>query len=132
VDGPPLDPDDWSAEQWQAYLQATDGGDDDGPAGADDRDDGASVFRRVKASGLGTVMGAGMLGLEQALYGEREQEKIVAEADDDDPDRELSTFDPDDPTSSVISLAPEPSGAISTPLPAEHVEPTDPIPPDRR
>jgi len=108
VDGPPLDPDDWTDEQWQAYLRETEG-DDEGDEPSSEREErhrGAETFRRISQSGLGTVMGAGMLGLEQALYGAKEKEKIVAEADDDDPDRDLSSFDSDDPTASVISLAP--------------------------
>jgi hypothetical protein len=77
----------------------------------------------VSQSGLGAVMGAGMLGLEQALYGAKEKDQIVAEADDDDPDRDLSSFDPDDPSSSVISLAVEQE---RDPAPLEAREPTPP------
>jgi hypothetical protein len=49
-----------------------------------------------------------MLGLDQALYGERPKEEVVAEAESDDPDRDRSVFDPDDPGASVIALAPDP------------------------
>jgi cytosine/adenosine deaminase-related metal-dependent hydrolase len=99
VDDPPLDADDWTDEQWQAYLRASE---------TDHPEVGATVFRRVKQSGAGAVIGAGMLGLEQALYGERPKEEVVAEAESDDPGRDRSVFDPDDPGSAVISLAIDP------------------------
>jgi hypothetical protein len=130
VDGPPLDPDDWTDEQWQAYLQATED-DEEGSEARSERDDrgrGAETFRRVVQSGFGTVMGAGMLGLEQALYGAKEKDEIVAVADDDDPDRDLSSFDPDDPASSVISLADEPPRAAGPPPAREPTHP--PMPTD--
>ena len=101
MDGPPLDPDDWTDEQWQTYLRES--ADDVADLTAEP-DIGASTFRRLKASGAGSVIGAGMMGLEQALYGERPKEQIVAEAEDDHPDRDLSAFDPDDPDSAVVSL----------------------------
>ncbi|HEY6532537.1 MAG TPA: hypothetical protein VIY72_09545 [Acidimicrobiales bacterium] len=106
MDRPPLDADDWSDEQWQDYLRAL----DDAPSDDDEGDptspeEGATGFRRLRGSGAASVIGAGMMGLEQALYGERPKEEIVAEAESDDPDRESSVFDPDDPRSAVISLA---------------------------
>jgi len=48
VDAPPDDPEEWSDEQWQAYLQATADAEADldaaGPA------DGATGFRKLKSS----------------------------------------------------------------------------------
>jgi hypothetical protein len=122
VDATPLDPDDWTDEQWQEHLQATADGDlgDDAPAR---EGEGAPGFRRLRGSGAGAVFGAAMQGLEQALYGERPKEEIVAESGSDDPDRERSTFDPDDPESSIISLAAEP------PRPVEPIEPVEPTRP---
>ena len=110
VQAPPNDPDDWSAEEWQEYLQATAaeaeaGTEGDDAAGAEE---GAGRFRRLKASAGGAVMGAALLGIEQALYGERPSAEVVAEAESDDPDRDLSLFDPDDPRSATLSLVVDP------------------------
>ena len=96
----------WTDEEWQAYLRATaDGEADLGEAGAEE---GATGFRKLRGSGPGSVIGAGMMGLEQALYGERPKEEVVAEAESDDPDRDRSHFDPDDPRSATISIVAEP------------------------
>ena len=50
-----------------------------------------------------------MLGVEQAIYGERPKEEVVVEADSDDPDRDASLFDPDDPRAATLSLVVDPS-----------------------
>jgi len=113
VDGPPLDPEDWSDEQWQDYLRATADHDIDGSGS--DSGAGASTFRRLRASGAGAVIGAGMLGLEQALYGERPKEEIVAESESDDPDRDRSVFDPDDPRSAVVAIPNDPPPELDEP-----------------
>ena len=110
VEAPPNDPDDWSAEEWQDYLQAT-AADAEAGAEADEAtaaEEGAGRFRRMKASAGGAVMGAALLGIEQALYGERPSAEVVAEAESDDPDRDLSLFDPDDPRSATLSLVVDP------------------------
>ncbi len=101
----PLDPDDWTDEQWQEHLRATAEGPDDAPA-----PEGSAFHRKLRSSAGGTVLGAAMAGLEQALYGEKPKEEVVAEAESDDPDGELSTFDPDDPGSATIHLHTDPSG----------------------
>lgn len=100
----PLDPDDWTDEQWQAHLRATAGDPDDAPAA-----EGSAFHRKLRSSAGGNVLGAAMVGLEQALYGEKPKEEVVAEAESDDPDGELSTFDPDDPGSATLHLHAEPS-----------------------
>ena len=106
VEAPPNDPEDWTDEEWQAYLLAT--ADDATDVGVAIPEGGATGFRRVKASAAGSVVGAGMMGLEQALYGERPKEEVVAEAESDDPYRDRSVFDPEDPGSATISLVVDP------------------------
>ncbi len=101
----PLDPDDWTDEQWQAHLRDTAQLDDDAPAAQ-----GAALHRKLRGSAGGTVLGAAMAGLEQALYGEKPKEEVVAEAESDDPDGELSAFDPDDPASATLHLHADPPG----------------------
>lgn len=106
VDVPPTDPDEWSDEQWQDHLRATaEGTDDQGDLGPEE---GATAFRKVRGSAAGSVLGAGMMGLEQAMYGERPKDEVVAEAESDDPDRDRSVFDPADPRSATIAVVVEP------------------------
>jgi hypothetical protein len=106
VEAPPNDPEDWTDEEWQAYLSAT--AHDAADVGDVAPEAGATGFRKLKASAAGSVVGAGMMGLEQALYGERPKEEVVAEAASDDPHRDRSVFDPDDPGSATISLVVDP------------------------
>ena len=106
MEAPPNDPEDWTDEEWQAYLLAT--ADDDTEIGVAGPEEGATGFRKLKASAAGSVVGAGMMGLEQALYGERPKEEVVAEAESDDPYRDRSVYDPDDPRSATISLVVDP------------------------
>ena len=100
----PLDPDDWTDEQWQEHLRATAVGPEEARA-----EPGSALHRKLRSSAGGTVLGAAMAGLEQALYGEKPKEEVVAEAESDDPDGELSIFDPDDPASATIHLHTDPS-----------------------
>jgi hypothetical protein len=100
----PLDPDDWTDEQWQAHLRDTADLADDPRA-----EHGSALHRKLRGSAGGTVLGAAMAGLEQALYGEKPKEEVVAEAESDDPDGELSAFDPDDPASATLHLHTDPS-----------------------
>ncbi len=109
MEAPPLDPDDWSDEQWQAHLRASAAGTGPGGDDEDDGDDqGAVLHRRLRSSAVGTVTGAAMMGLQQALYGELPAQDVVIEAESDDPDRDRSVFDPDDPSAATISLVAEP------------------------
>ena len=49
-----------------------------------------------------------MMGLERAMFGERPDTEVVVESVSDDPDRDGSRFDPDDPGASTLRLAPNP------------------------
>lgn len=92
---PPDDADDWTEEQWREWLAA---------APADPDTGRAHPLTRAARRPSGTVLGAAMLGLEQAIYGERPKTEVVAEADasgDDDGELEL---DLDDPANSRIRL----------------------------
>lgn len=55
----------------------------------------------------GQVLAAGMLGLDQAIYGERPKVEIVAEADADGLDLGDVELDPGDPASSRLHLPPD-------------------------
>ena len=97
MDGPPLKAEDWSDEQWQAWLNHPDhAAVDDAPA----------VLRRPRSSGS-AVLAAGMLGLERALYGKSPKPEIVIEAAADGKDDGLVVLDIDDPSASTLR-APRP------------------------
>jgi hypothetical protein len=96
VEEPPEDPDDWTEEQWLDWLAQLPPDPDTGKA---------HPLTRVAHTSGGSVLGAAMFGLEQAIYGERPKAEVVIEADSngaDDADLEL---DLDDPASSRITLA---------------------------
>ena len=91
-----MDPDDWTEEQWVEWLAT---------APPDPETGRAHPLTRMASSPSGTTLGAAMLGLEQAIYGERAKAEIVAVADDpgeglDDP----IDLDLDDPSASSIRL----------------------------
>jgi hypothetical protein len=92
------EPDDGSEERWLEWL-------DTAPV---DPDTGrAHPLTRATSSPSGTVLGAAMLGLEQAIYGERAKVEVVAEADADGLDEGRVDLHADDPAASRISLRPD-------------------------
>jgi hypothetical protein len=95
---PPEDPDDWTEEEWREWLANAPPDPDTGRA---------HPLSRAVASPSGTVLGAAMSGLDQAIFGERPKAEVVVEAADpgqDDGDLEL---DLDDPSASHIHLTAE-------------------------
>ena len=96
MEQPPDDPDAWSDEQWIEWLHAT-----EEEAGTDGR-----VFAPRLSSPAGVVLGAAMMGLQRAMYGEVVKPEIVievaAKGRDDGPKVDL---DPDDPSHSTVTLA---------------------------
>lgn len=100
MEGPPRNPDDWTEDQWIEWLEVT--------ARAPSSDDPMPVRRPRGESAFGSVIGAAMMGLERAMFGERPTTEVVVEAASDDPNRDASVFDPDDPAGSTLRLAPNP------------------------
>lgn len=92
---PPDDADDWTEEQWREWLATAPPDPDTGRA---------HPLTRVTRTSGGTVLGAAMLGLDQALYGERPKAEIVVEASDDGLDTGDLELDLDDPAASRIRL----------------------------
>lgn len=89
----------WSHEQWIAWLNSTrsegDGTDDQAVAGGP----------RSRSVGA-TVLGAGMLGLQQAIFGPIDEPDIVVVADADGRDDEDLKLDfvPDQPRATSVEL----------------------------
>jgi hypothetical protein len=101
---PPDDPDDWTNEQWIAWLNET-----DADAIADRNNPPATVAGRVVHSSAGQVLGQTMIGLAQAIYGPRRRAPIVIKASSEpDEDRAFSLhLDFDSPEDSTVVLHPD-------------------------
>ncbi len=76
---PPADPEEWTDEQWLAWLSDTDDviGDPVGPS--------APKGRLLRSSG-GQALGNAMLGVANALYGRRETPVVVVREASGQPD----------------------------------------------
>ncbi len=98
LDEPPRDPDDWSEEQWREWLAA---------APPDPETGRTHPLTRAQTSAGGTMLGAAMLGLEQAVFGEKPKAEIVAEADADGLDVGDIDLHLDDPAASRMVLPEE-------------------------
>jgi hypothetical protein len=97
VDAPPLDPDDWTDDQWMEWLRANETTDDD------DR----RVYAPKLSSPVSTVVGAAMMGLQKGIYGDIEKPEVVIEIDASGQDDGVKVvLDPDDPSQSTIVVRP--------------------------
>lgn len=98
---PPGDAQEWSDEEWLAWLAAT----DSAPVDAAGDEGGGPPPRR----GLGgQLLAAAMTGLAEAIYGPREKPAIVVDASGDPPGDgavELG-LDEDHPERSVVVIRP--------------------------
>ncbi len=97
LEEPPEDPDDWTEEQWLAWLAQ---------APLDPETGRAHPMSRARQAG-GGVLAAAMFGLERAIYGERPNVEIVAVADADGLDLPDGELDLDDPAASWLVLPEE-------------------------
>lgn len=94
---PPYDAEQWSDDQWLAWLAATD------EAGGDDGEPPRLSRWRERPSSL--VLGAAMLGLRDAIYGPPDDEVVVvvdASGDPSDDDQPEVRLDPDHPERSEV------------------------------
>jgi len=102
VDGVPDDPQEWTDDEWLAWLAEGDIAVDDVPAPEQAR-------RPSLKEGLGAkILAASMRGLHEAIYGPKDEAAIVIEAAGDPPDPEgLDVrLDPDHPEQSVVVVRP--------------------------
>jgi hypothetical protein len=100
---PPDDPDEWTSEQWIAWLNET-----DADAIADRNSPPATVAGRVVHSSAGQLLGQSMIGLAQAIYGRVHKAPIVIKAPSEpDEDRAIDLhLDFDNPEDSTVELHP--------------------------
>jgi hypothetical protein len=97
VDAPPLDPDDWTDEQWMEWLRANE----------TTADDDRRVYAPKLSSPVSTVVGAAMMGLQKGIYGDIEKPEVVIEIDASGQDDGVKVvLDPDDPSQSTIVVRP--------------------------
>jgi hypothetical protein len=94
---PPEDADDWSEEQWREWLANAPPDPDTGKA---------HPLSRVVSGG--SVLGAAMTAVDEALFGERRKAEIVAEVPGDALDDGELELDLDDPARSRIALDGDP------------------------
>lgn len=96
---PPADADEWSDQQWIDWLKAT-----DAPEASLDRPAPATAAGRVTHSTGGRALGAAMIGLARAIYGQQaEPPAVVAEAGEPDDEGPFSVhLDFDQPDRSYV------------------------------
>jgi hypothetical protein len=105
---PPQDPDSWTDEQWLEFLVDSDG-DVATPAPAGPRS-------TPERGALGTVLGAAMKGLRDALYGPTDDEVVVVAPgrEPDDDDTMTLHLDEQDPRRSWVRLADPPEKDVQS------------------
>lgn len=96
---PPEDPETWTDDEWFAWLAEVD---------AEAPPDAVGHPRRPKSTGA-IMLGAAMVGLDRAIFGERETDIVmIVEADGEPLDPELLEvhLDPEDPDASTVTVRP--------------------------
>lgn len=107
MDQPPVDPQDWTDEQWLEWLDATDGqaavpGDEGGEGGKR-----PTVAERVRSSPAARGMGGAMVALHEIFYKPKDDEVVIvaqAGADPPDPDALELDLDPEHPEASTARI----------------------------
>jgi len=77
---PPSDPEEWSDEQWLAWLKAT-----DERLAIEEASAPVTTGARIAHSAGGSVLGQAMLGMAQAIYGRRDDEVVIVVEGDSEP-----------------------------------------------
>jgi len=96
----PDDPETWTDDQWLAWLEEVD-------AEASPEPEGPPIKRGRSATA--TVIGAAMLGMHRAIYGDTETDIVmVVDAGGDPPEPEALEvhLDPEDPEGSTVTVRP--------------------------
>ncbi len=96
----PEDPEAWTDEQWLAWLEEVD-------EEASPEPEGHPAHRR--RSMPSTLLGAAMLGMHRAIYGDEEPDVVIlvdAEGEPPDPEELEVHLDPEDPDASTVTVRP--------------------------
>jgi hypothetical protein len=96
LEEPPEDPGEWTEEQWLDWLAT---------APVDPETGRAHPISRAASSPSGVALGAAMLGMHAAIFGDRPKTEIVAEVPGDGLDDGALRLDLEDPARSRIRLA---------------------------
>jgi len=110
LEEPPVDPEEWTPEQWIAWLKATDEAND--PTNQASRPGPATTMGRVVSTGGAQVLGSAMLGMAQAIYGVEDDEVVQvvkANTDGDDDEPFVVHLDPDHPERSTVTFRETPA-----------------------
>ena len=102
---PPIDPDDWTNEEWIAWLNET-----DADAIADRNSAPATVTGRVVHSNAGQLLGQSMIGLARAIYGPRANSTPIVIKANSEPEEDRAFklhLDFDNPEDSTVVLRPD-------------------------
>jgi hypothetical protein len=97
---PPEDPAAWDDDEWLAWLAEIDS---EAPPEAE-----RPAWRRHKSVPV-AMLGAAMLGMQRAIYGDQDPEIVMiieADGDAEDPERLEVHLDPDDPDASTVTVRP--------------------------
>lgn len=97
---PPEDPEEWSDDQWLAWLRRT-----DADEAAGDESPAPRVTAKWRDRPSATLLGAAMLGLRDAIYGRPQDEIVIvqdASGDPPDDDKPLVLLDPEHPERSRV------------------------------
>ncbi len=112
-DDPPADPEEWSDEQWLAWLSATDS-EGKSPAGSSAS---STKIGRVAHSTGGQVLGQAMVGMARAIYGRHDDEVVIVAAADSEPNPDepfTVHLDPEHPERSSVVFRTEPDSDSET------------------
>ena len=95
---PPNDAEDWSQEQWIAWLEATDA------ASVDEAD--PEEPRPLRRTSAGSMLGRAMHGLHEALFGPQEDQVVieVGSGDPGGPEGMTLHLDEQDPAKSWVRI----------------------------
>jgi hypothetical protein len=99
---PPENPDDWSDEQWIAWLKLT----DSGPYTSDELPV-STLGSKLARSSSGQALGQAMLGLAAAIYGPKDEDQVIivegtSSGEDDEPFAVLLDFEHPEQSSVVF------------------------------
>lgn len=107
MDQPPVDPQDWTDEQWLAWLEETDREQSASAAKGPTDAEPPTVGDRVRSSPAARGIGGAMVALHEIFYKHKDDEVvIVADAPGDPPDADALELDlvPDHPEESTATI----------------------------